>query len=126
MLMVATSLTAWTAYRLDKHPVELRQELGHELGPFGRGCDRVAKEVTAAGQQRADRRGVVALEHQGLEIGQGHPLVGYLDRCRCRGCPGSKMGRRIEELGLELVDRRLQAVGLGAGAKAEPAGGALV
>ena len=61
------------AHRLDKDPVELRQELGHELGPFGRGRDRVAKEVAAAGQQRTDRRGVVALENQGLQIGQGHP-----------------------------------------------------
>ena len=59
MLTVATSLTACR-----KTPSSSGQQLRHELGALGRGRDRVAEEVAAAGEERADGRGVGALDHQ--------------------------------------------------------------
>ena len=108
MLTVATSLTACT-----KCAVELGQQPGHQLGALGGRGDGVAEEVAAAGQQRADGRGVGALQDERLPLRQRQPLGGDVDRL------GPRPGRRV------LVGDP-QAVGLGAGVDAEAAAVALV
>ena len=62
------------AHRLEEDAVELGQQLRHELGAFGRGRDGIAEEVPAAGEERAEGRGIRAL-HDQLERhvgGQAH------------------------------------------------------
>ena len=122
MLTVATSLTACT-----NTPSSSGQQLGHQLGALGRRGDRVAEEVPAAGEDRADRRGVVALEDQRLERGQrraarpgsstGSGAVVVRAPKRSAGSCSSKPSVPSR--------RRHQPVGLGAGAQAEPAAVAL-
>ncbi len=75
------------AHRLDEHTIQLRQELGQQLGAFRRRCDRIAEEVTAAGEQSPDRRGVVPPEDHRLERRQRYRLVGYGHWLGCRGGP---------------------------------------
>ena len=50
------------ADRLDEDAVQLGQHLGHQLGAFGRGGDRVAEDMPAAGKQGADGGRVGALD----------------------------------------------------------------
>ena len=58
------------AHGLQKDAVELGQHLGEKLRSLGRGCDRIAEHMPAAGQERTDGGGVVALEHHGLAGGK--------------------------------------------------------
>ena len=78
MLTAATSLTACR-----KTPSELRQQLRHQLGALGRRRDRIAEEVPAAGEQRADGRGVRALHRRAARSrGSGSQTSGTV------GCGG--------------------------------------
>ncbi len=121
MLTVATSLTAWT-----KTPSSCGQHLGHQLGPLGRGRDRVAEDVPAAGEESAHGEGIGPLHDERLASGQRHRRVG--PRLRLRGLERSRAGDRgrIDQLEGGLVTFGPKAVGLGAGLDAKITAVALV
>ena len=108
MLTVATSLTACT-----KWPSSCGQQPGHQLGALGGRGDGVAEEVAAAGQQRADGRGVGPLQDERLPLRQRQPHGGDVEPA------GPEPGRRVGS-------SAPAAVGLGAGVDAEAAAVALV
>ena len=106
---------------LQEHPVELRQELGHQLGAFrGRG-DRVAEEVPAAGEERADGGGVVPLQDERLHLPERDDLVRDVDRLGGVGHPVAEELRRVLQLVVGVRRGLLEPVRLGAGVDAESA-----
>ena len=84
------------ADRLHEDAVELRQELRHQLGPFGRRRDRVAEEVAAAREQRADRRGVHSLHDERAGRPAAPPtLSGTVAEARASGLDRGDLRRRL-------------------------------
>ncbi len=100
------------AHRLDEVAAQRRQQPRHQLRALGGGGDGVAEEVAAARQQRADGRGVGALEDERPPVRERPPLGGHVDR-RWPGPGPDPVGHP-------------QAPGLGAGVDAEAAAVALV
>ena len=111
------------AHGLQEDAVQLGQQLRHQLGALGRGRDRVAEEVAAAGEQRADRRGVGALEDEGAH-GQGGSTT------RCPGTASRPRGAtRVAAASTRSSaspGSRQQAVRLRAGVEAQAAGRAVL
>ena len=112
---------------LQEDAVELRLELRHELGALGRGRDRVAEDVPAAREEGADRGRVVPLQDERLGLRQGDDLRRDGRRLRARGGALAEELRGVLQLEvLALLRLGAEAVRLGAGVDAQPAGVAVV
>ena len=109
------------ADRLQEDAVELRQELRHQLRALGRRGDRVAEEVAAAGQERADGGRVGALDDERLDLRQGTASSGRSTGSGACGRPGAEQLRRV--LAARSLARGIgaEAVGLRAGVDAQAA-----
>ena len=90
------------ADRLEEDAVELGQQLRHQLGALGGRGDRVAEEVAAAGEQRADRGGVGALDDERLASAAAESLVGMSTGSGARRSRLAEELRRVLELEVEV------------------------
>ena len=106
---------------LQEHAVEVREELGHQLGAFRRRGDRIAEEVPAAGQESADGGRVVPLQDERLHLRKRDGLVRNVDRFRGVGHPVAEELRGVLELVVGVRRGLLEPVRLGAGVDAESA-----
>ena len=99
------------ANRLYEDAIQFGQHLGHQFGPLGGRCDRIAKEMAASSQDRPDCRRVCAFDHKRFGLWQWDRRVGPRLRFWCIAMAGTENGRGVHQLESSLVSMWSEAEG---------------